>query len=52
MHVNLPRGPPEVALVEKLTGSLYWCVEQCVPTTLLSDEKNRKKRRFLAGARN
>ena len=30
---------PEVALVEKLTGSLYWWVELCVPesATALSD---------------
>ena len=26
------RKPPEVGLVEKLTGSLYWWVELCVPT--------------------
>ena len=32
LNVSLPRGPPEVTLVEKLTGSLYWWVEQCVPT--------------------
>ena len=30
--VSLHREPPEVGLVEKLTGSLYWWVEQCVPT--------------------
>ena len=26
------REPPEVGLVEKLTGSLYWWVEQYMPT--------------------
>ena len=26
------KEPPEVGLVKKLTGSLYWWVEQCVPT--------------------
>ena len=26
------RKVPEVGLVKKLTGSLYWWVEQCVPT--------------------
>ena len=31
-HVSLHREPPEVGLVEKLTGSLYWWVEQkCQP---------------------
>ena len=29
---SLHREPPEVRLVEKLTGSLYWWAEQCVPT--------------------
>ena len=28
----LHREPPEVGLVEKLTVSLYWWVELCVPT--------------------
>ena len=30
-QVSLHREPPEVRLVEKLTGSLNW-VELCVPT--------------------
>ena len=30
--ISLLREPPEVGLIEKLTGSLYWWVEQCVPT--------------------
>ena len=30
--VSLHREHPEVGLVEKLTGSLYWWVEQCVPS--------------------
>ena len=32
MQVSLHRDPPEVGLVEKLTGSLYWWVELCVPS--------------------
>ena len=32
MQVSLHREPPEVGLVEKLTRSLYWWVEQYVPT--------------------
>ena len=28
------REPPEVGLVEKVTRSLYWWVELCVPTAL------------------
>ena len=32
IQVSLHREPPEVGLVKKLTGSLYWQVEQCVPT--------------------
>ena len=28
----LHREPPEVRLVEKLSGSLYWLVELCVPS--------------------
>ena len=31
LQVSLHREPPEVGLVEKLTGSLYWWVEQYVP---------------------
>ena len=34
IQVSLHREPPEVGLVEKLTGSLYWWVELCVPTQL------------------
>ena len=37
MQVSLHREPPVVGLVEKLTGSLYWWVEQCVPTLHLSN---------------
>ena len=42
IQVSLHREPSEIGLVEKLTGSLYWWVEQCVPTlhrgaTALSD---------------
>ena len=29
---TLYREPPEVGLVEKLTGSLYWWVEHYIPT--------------------
>ena len=32
LQVTLHREPPKVGLVEKLTGSLYWWVELCVPT--------------------
>ena len=32
LQVSLHREPPEVGLVENLTGSLYWWVEQYVPT--------------------
>ena len=32
VQVSLHREPPEVGLVEKLPGSLYWWVELCVPT--------------------
>ena len=32
LQVSLHRKPPEVGLVKKLTGSLYWWGEQCVPT--------------------
>ena len=32
IQVCLHRESPEVRLVKKLTGSLYWWVEQCVPT--------------------
>ena len=31
-QVNLHREPPEVVLVEKVSESLYWWVELCVPT--------------------
>ena len=31
-YVSLYREPPEVGLVEKLSGSLHWWVELCVPT--------------------
>ena len=31
-QLSLHKEPPEVGLVKKLTGSLYWWVEQCVPT--------------------
>ena len=42
LQVCLHREPPEVGLVEKLSGSLYKWVELCVPTvhrecTALSD---------------
>ena len=32
LYSYLHREPPEVGLVEKLTGSLYWWVELCMPT--------------------
>ena len=32
LQESFHRETPEVGLVEKLTGSLYWWVEQCVPT--------------------
>ena len=32
IQVSLHTEPPEVELVEKLTGSLYWWMELCVPT--------------------
>ena len=32
LQLSLHKEPPEVGLVKKLTGSLYWWVEQCVPT--------------------
>ena len=31
-ELSLHKDPPEVGLVKKLTGSLYWWEEQCVPT--------------------
>ena len=31
IQVSLHREPPEVGLVEQLTGNLYWWVELCVP---------------------
>ena len=32
IQLSLHKEPPEVGLVKKLTGSLYWWVEQCMPT--------------------
>ena len=32
LQVCLHREPPEVGGVKKLSGTLYWWVEQCVPT--------------------
>ena len=32
LQLSLHKEPSEVGLVKKLTGSLYWWVEQCVPT--------------------
>ena len=32
IQVSLHREPPEVGLLKKLFGSLYWWMEQCVPT--------------------
>ena len=32
LQLSLHKEPPEAGLVKKLTGSLYWWVEQCVPT--------------------
>ena len=29
---NFHREPPEVSLIEKLSESLYWWVELCLPT--------------------
>ena len=31
IQLSLHKELPEVGLVKKLTGSLYWWVEQCVP---------------------
>ena len=39
IQVSLHRESPEVGLVEKLTGSLYWWVEQYVPRLHLSDDE-------------
>ena len=58
IQVSLHKEPPEVGLVKKLTGSLYWWVEQCVPTLHRECYRtlwlwiNRKKRRFFTGATN
>ena len=45
IHVSLHSEPPEVGLVEKLTGRLYWWVELCVleSATALSNYILEKK---------
>ena len=59
IQLSLHKEPPGVGLVKKLTGSLYWWAEQCVPTlhrecyrTLWLLWINRKNWRFFTGARN
>ena len=37
----LHREPPEVGGVKGLTGSLYWWVEQCVPSLHSDHEKSQ-----------
>ena len=32
IQLSLHKELPEIGLVKKLTGSLYWWVEQCMPT--------------------
>ena len=57
IQLSLHKEPTEVGLVKKLTGSLYWWVEQCVPTLHRESYRtlwlllwiNCKKRRFFHG---
>ena len=41
--LTVHKEPPEVGLVNKLTGSLYWWVEQCVPTLHMMCVYDQKK---------
>ena len=59
LQLSLHKEPPEVGLVKKLTGSLYWWVEQCVPNlhrewlphSLILMMKKLKNFQFLLGSR-
>ena len=47
MRIGLPsphRKPPEVGLVEKLSGSLYWWVELGVPSLHIAKESTETRK--------